>query len=160
MRARRRKLQRGAKLIMLACIAVAVIWRATKEDRVSDGESYYYESNQAVRLLCILALSGILVTYVMMNRDPRFKTNPWNLPLLSQLNRILLPVVSSFLRFSFMYIYSYRITAAVYAPQPQPTSSWPMSIPPFLYQPEMFGNEFSILTYVHCISSLYLPPIT
>jgi len=36
--------------------------------------------------------------------------------------------------------------AAVYAPQPQPTSSWPMSIPPFLYQPEMFGNEFSILT--------------
>jgi len=36
--------------------------------------------------------------------------------------------------------------AALYAPQPQPTSSWPMSIPPFLYQPEMFGNEFSILT--------------
>ena len=57
------------------------------------------------------------------------------------------------------YIYCYSIPAAVYAPQPQPTSSWPMSIPPFLYQPEMFGNEFSILTYIHCIS-LYDSPLT
>lgn len=32
------------------------------------------------------------------------------------------------------------------APTPQSTSSWPMSISPFLYQPDMFGNEFSILT--------------
>ena len=52
----RRKVQRGTKLITLACIAVAVIWRATKEDRVGtvgDGGSYYYESNQAVYLLSI-----------------------------------------------------------------------------------------------------------
>ena len=63
-----------------------------------------------------------------------------------------------FFSFSFhSHIYRYSIPAAVYAPQPQPTSSWPMSIPPFLYQPEMFGNEFSILTYVHCISSWYSP---
>ena len=38
----------------------------------------------------ILALSGILVTYVMMNRNPRFKTSPWNLLLLSQLHHMLL----------------------------------------------------------------------
>ena len=60
-------------------------------------------------------------------------------------------------RVTDLYIYFYRITAAVYAPQPQPTSSWPMSILPFLYPREMFGNEFSILTYVHCISSLSPP---
>ncbi|KIM36253.1 hypothetical protein M413DRAFT_449306 [Hebeloma cylindrosporum] len=29
---------------------------------------------------------------------------------------------------------------------PQPTSSWPMSVPSYMYQPESFGNEFSVLT--------------
>ncbi|KAF8816112.1 hypothetical protein BYT27DRAFT_7185351 [Phlegmacium glaucopus] len=42
---------------------------------------------------------------------------------------------------------SYAPAVTTYqAPTPQPTSSWPMSIPPYLYQPDMFGNEFSILT--------------
>ena len=57
------------------------------------------------------------------------------------------------------YIYCYCFQATVYAPQPQPTSSWPMSIPPFLYQPEMFGNEFSILTYVSTVSPLLYSPL-
>ena len=56
-----------------------------------------------------------------------------------------------------LLIIEYRVT--VYqAPTPQPTSSWPtnMSIPPFLYQSDMFGNEFSILTYVLRISFVHV----
>ncbi|PPQ81381.1 hypothetical protein CVT25_015902 [Psilocybe cyanescens] len=37
----------------------------------------------------------------------------------------------------------------VYQGQPaQPTSTWPMPVPTYMYSPETFGNEFSVLTYV------------
>lgn len=47
------------------------------------------------------------------------------------------------------------LATAFRPPTPQPTSSWPMSISPYMYQPDMFGNEFSILTYVLCISFFF-----
>lgn len=60
--------------------------------------------------LWILALNGILDTCVMMNRDPRSKTNPWNLLLLSQLHRILLV-------FSFHSLFIHTFTVIQFQPQ-------------------------------------------
>ncbi|CAA7263397.1 unnamed protein product [Cyclocybe aegerita] len=58
---------------------------------------------------------------------------------------------------------TYAPVTVYQGPPPQPTSAWPMTIPPYIYQVENFGNEFSVLTdFLETLDdgSFFTPPTT